>query len=73
MQLDDEGPLPASLLHADGALLDSLAKRGLIAIQPGSGEQGAVWTLTAEGRSETQDCRRLYLDWLGRVHAGNPV
>jgi len=73
MQLADEGPLPASMLHADRMLLDSLAKRGLIAIQPGSGEQDAVWTLTAEGRSETNDCRRLYLNWLGRVHARNPV
>lgn len=73
MQLADEGPLSASMLHADRTLLDSLARRGLIAIQPGSGEQDAVWTLTAEGRSETNDCRRLYLDWLGRVHAKNPV
>lgn len=73
MLLDDEGPLPARMLHADGTLLDSLARRGLIAIQPGCDEGDAVWMLTEEGRSEAHDCNRLYMNWLGRVHARNPV
>ncbi|GEM_PF-1587056 len=72
MLLDDEGPLPAWMLHADGTLLASLARRGVIAVQPGYGEGDAVWMLTAEGRSETHHCRQLYMNWLERTHAKNP-
>jgi hypothetical protein len=72
MLLDDEGPLPARMLHADGTLLASLAERGVIAAQPGCGEGDAVWTLTAEGRSETHHCRQLYMDWLDRAYVKNP-
>ncbi|MCX6842531.1 MAG: hypothetical protein NTX53_09660 [candidate division WOR-3 bacterium] len=73
MQLDDEGPLSAGSLHADATLLEIMARQGVIVTRPGSGEGDTVWVLTAEGRSETRHCRQLYMDWLGRVHAKNPV
>ncbi len=72
MLLDDEGPLPAWMLHADGTLLASLASRGVIAVQPGSGEGNEVWVLTAEGRSEARRCQQLYTDWLERTYAKGP-
>ena len=72
MLLDDEGPLPAHMLHADGTLLVSMARRGVVAVLPGCGPGDAVWMLTAEGRSETHHCRQLYMNWLKRAQAKYP-
>lgn len=60
----DKGPMRASEVKAHGALLDRMARRGLIESVPSDHWLPAMWKLTTAGRSETLRFRRTYKDWL---------
>ena len=59
IQLYDHGPLRAKELHATGALLAHMEKRGIVKALPGGSYLNSVWTLTPTGRKETLRCREV--------------
>jgi len=62
--LYDEGPLRAKELHATGALLAHMEKRGIVKALPGGSFLNSIWTLTPSGKKETRRCRKVYSNWL---------
>ena len=54
----DEGPLRAKELHATGALLAHMEKRGIVKAPLGGSYLNSIWTLTPTRRRETRRCRK---------------